>query len=112
MTLSEKGEPMLDTKGPVQLTEHATRALITKCYSFSPFSVHFIKHSAKLHGISESEFVRRLVDHSLIERVIHDLYKVPQTFCTSIEIPIPQPSPHRLAALKRGTVSNGQQSVA
>jgi hypothetical protein len=84
----------------IPLREYATRALITKNYSFSPLTVHFIQSSAKRFGVSESEFVRRIVDSALMEWVAKGLYHVPDEFRDVDPLPIPRPSPCRIAALK------------
>lgn len=85
-----------------QLTTHATRGLVARNWSVSPLTAHFVATVARRLGISQAEFLRRCVDNALVQWAGSGLYSVPVEF-KDCPLPLPKPTPHRLAALKHAS---------
>lgn len=92
-----------------------SRHFITKCYTFSKLTAHFIQYGARRHGVSESEFCRRVIDAALIEWTKHGLYSLPAGLNTSEESstrPYARLTPEKLHRLRNGKPPHNTPTVA
>lgn len=69
----------------------------------SPISDHFVQTMAARLGVSKSEFIRRVLDNTLVDYAKSNLYELPPEFTACPIPPLPKTAPHRLANAKNGT---------
>lgn len=95
---------------PRVLHESVTRAHCMKGVALSPLTCFFVRATAQLHGISDSEFIRRVLDAAMTEYIVNGLFTLPQQFLTFPEPEVRKPTPSKWAArTTRGTVRNLKQ---
>lgn len=94
-TFSRKDENM-----PRALHAAFTRAHCQKGVSLSPLTCYFVRHTAQLHGISDSEFIRRVLDFTMNEYIGRGLFTIPERFYTFPEPEVRKPTPSKWEAVR------------
>jgi hypothetical protein len=100
------------------MTTDAHALLQRKCIAtpiaLSPLTRHFLKTTAKQLGISVAEFVRRVLDLTLIEYLKVGLYRLPAELTPCVSDPIERPQQYDLvdfAKLKTSRAKRGGASA-
>jgi hypothetical protein len=83
------------------LRQYAIDPHLRKSVLLSPLLGHFLAANAKLYGISESEFLRRVLFDMVEKWMQAGLYRIPDELLSTGETPVPKPTPSTIRNLKQ-----------
>lgn len=94
------------------LSEYGKKHVLLYALYLNPLLDHFLRDRAKVFGVSQAEFVRRIIWNTMEDYIKHGLYTVPQELVASSKTEIRLPSPARLQNLLEWSSIGRQQQIA